>query len=544
MSFTLFRLIAPLRPLLGRLGTLLTPPESEPRDYPFAPTDVAQLHRLTAGDAADQLDDSTWRDLLLDRYSERLALDTSIFGRQVLYRRLRAGADDAEAARRRERIETLTADPARLAGLQRVLRALRMAEAEVAELLFDPHWRAPLAPGWLAWRFLLPLALVASIAAALLLSPLGWGALALVLYWLVLPQMRYRERMEEWKRLLPPLQMMLRVCALLDGSSHPLAGDFAGRGAQAGRIGRALVRSPLVEQVPGAQEYPDWFLLANVRHYFKGTALVAGQRDFLRACYWLCADLDADVALARHLLVTPSWCWAGRGAPRALDIEEGVHPLVEGADALSISLDGKGAFVSGQNGVGKSTLLRMLGLNLATARAFGFCYARHAVLPAVPVVASMQNEDSLLGGQSLYIAELARARELLAAARGPGPVVCLIDEIFRGTNHEESVSAAAAVLDELARHALVVVSSHNLVLGPLLAHRLAPWRVERDVNGSLRLAPGVLGRTNGIALLASHGFDAALQERAGKVAGWLAGQRHTGAGADLLDEAPCRAAAP
>jgi DNA mismatch repair ATPase MutS len=120
----------------------------------------------------------------------------------------------------------------------------------------------------------------------------------------------------------------------------------------------------------------------------------------------------------------------------------------------------------------------MLGLNLAAARGFGFCYANKASLPALPVVASMQNEDSLLGGQSLYIAELARARELLAAA-GRRPVVCLVDEVFRGTNHEEAVSSAAAVVDELAGKALVVVSSHNLVLGSQLAEQLAPWRIER-----------------------------------------------------------------
>lgn len=163
----------------------------------------------------------------------------------------------------------------------------------------------------------------------------------------------------------------------------------------------------------------------------------------------------------------------------------------------------------------------MLGLNLIVAGAFGFCYAERASLPALPVVASMQNEDSLLGGQSLYVAELARARSLIARARGATPVVCLVDEIFRGTNHEESVSAATAVVDELARHALVVVSSHNLVLGSLLAHALAPWRIVHSGAG-LVLEPGVLGRTNGVALLAEHGFDETVQRRAEQVAGWLA----------------------
>jgi DNA mismatch repair ATPase MutS len=287
--------------------------------------------------------------------------------------------------------------------------------------------------------------------------------------------------------------------------------------------------------IPGvsvAREYANWFAAADVRHYYRTLDRVFGQRDFLRACYLSCAELEADVALARHLAEREDWCWAGRSDARALALDGGVHPLLGEARGLSVALDGKGAFLSGQNGVGKSTFLRMLGLNLVVARAFGFCYAERASLPALPVVASMQNEDSLLGGQSLYVAELTRARLLLARARGDAPIVCLVDEIFRGTNHEESVSAATAVVDELARHALVVVSSHNLVLGSLLAHALAPWRIVRSGDG-LVLEPGVLGRTNGVALLAEHGFDEGVQRKAEQVAGWLAQRRRSDACADV-----------
>jgi hypothetical protein len=526
MSFTVFRLFDGWRPLLARfsrqLRALLTPGEGpEPHDYPFAPTDVAQLQRLTAHDRPDALDDQSWRDLLLDRYSEQLSLETSIFGRQALYRRLRNGASDEEAVLRRARIETLLADRARLDGLHRTLRPLRHADIEVAGLLFDPALPVPEQPGWLRMWFLIPLMLLASIAAALLLSPAAWTGTAIAMYLLVGPQMRYRERMEALRRLTLALQMMLRVCSLLDGSAHPLAGDFTGRGAQAGRINRGLARPPGVELVPGVKEYGDWFMLGNVRHYFESSRLVFGQRDFLRACYELCANLEADVALARHLLATPAWCWAQRSSARSLALEGGVHPLVDGASALSIALDGKGAFLSGQNGVGKSTFLRTLGLNLAAARAFGFCYARRASLPALPVAASMQNEDSLLGGESLYVSELRRARELLAAAQDGRDAIYLVDEIFRGTNHMESVAAAAAVLDVLAGHGLVIVSSHNLILAPLLRHRLDPYCIARGGDGALALAGGVLAETNGVALLSRHGFGAQVEQRAARVARWL-----------------------
>jgi hypothetical protein len=542
MSSTVLHLFTGWSPLLTHFIKRMTTADFAPQDHVFAPTDVARLHGLTAHERADTLDDQTWSDLLLDRYSERLSVETSILGRQALYRRLRNGIGGEEAALRRTRIETLLADRTRLDGLHHTLRALRHADTEAAGLLFDPASVPPVEPGWLRAWWLIPLLLAASIAAALLLSPVAWAGTALAMYLLVAPQMRYREGMEAWDRQARALQMMLRVCSLMDGSAHPMAADFAGRGTTAGRISRRLAPSPLLDMVPFVNDYTTWFLLAKVRHYFKSARLPFEQRPFLRECYALCAELEADVALARHLLATPAWCWAQRSAPRSLALDGAVHPLVDGASALSIGLEGKGAFLSGQNGVGKSTFLRTLGLNLAAARAFGFCYARQASLPALRVVASMQNEDSLLGGQSLYIAELARARALLAAAADGGrPVVCLIDEIFRGTNHEESVSAAAAVLDELASRSLVVVSSHNLVLGPLLAHRLAPWRVARGPDGVPALEPGMLGRTNGIALLADRGFGQAVQDKAEKVARWLASQRGGGAGADLLDDAPRRA---
>jgi hypothetical protein len=80
----------------------------------------------------------------------------------------------------------------------------------------------------------------------------------------------------------------------------------------------------------------------------------------------------------------------------------------------------------------------------------------------------------------------------------------------------------------------VVVSSHNLVLGPLLAHRLAPWRIERVADGGLRLEPGVLGHTNGVALLAEHGFSEGIQRKAARIAAWLAGRRDAEGSADVL----------
>ncbi|HWW70612.1 MAG TPA: hypothetical protein VN089_11775 [Duganella sp.] len=284
-------------------------------------------------------------------------------------------------------------------------------------------------------------------------------------------------------------------------------------------LGIPTVTVPMgtMADLPGAREYADWLWLMNIRHYFNSREVVRANLDLLRASFQRIAALEADLALARHLAEAPRYCWAEQGPDVAMT--DAVHPLLAEPSPLSFAFERRGVFVSGQNGIGKSTLLRTVGLNLIVARAFGFSYADAAVTPSLPVYSSMQNEDALEGGESLYIAELRRARELLALA-GQAPAIFIIDEIFRGTNHLESISAAAAVLHTLSASGRVIVSSHNLVLAPLLAEALAPWCVSR-VDGGLQLAPGVLKETNGIALLAARGFDAAISAKANRVHDWL-----------------------
>lgn len=492
-----------MSPLVGKLRALFMIPDSDPVDFPFVDSDVAQFQRVRHDPARHAIDDATWTDLLLGEWRRLLSPEVSIFGQQVLYQRLR---DGVEGAGQPARIRALMSDPAALADLHGQCASLRRADKEIATLLYEDE--APAIPWWAGKTWPLPVALLLTVA-GVVLSPLSWLGTALVMYLLVGTQMRYYQRVEELARSIHALQMLLRVDSLLHGPGR------------AGKLNRALSRSPIVLFMPGARGYVDWFMLDNVNHYFTCVRLVHANRDFLRDAFERIANLEADIALARHLLATERFCWAVTDDGMA--IEGMVHPMLRDAQPLSMTLQGKGAFISGQNGIGKSTLLRSVGLNLVAARAFGFCYASRASVPHTPVYASMQAEDSLLDGESLYMAELRRARELLAAAEGPHPGIFVIDEIFRGTNHMESVSAAASVLDVLAARGLVIVSSHNLVLAPLLQHRLDPLCVAKRADGALALSPGVLAHTNGIALLAERGFGAAIEGNAVKVFDWLSG---------------------
>jgi hypothetical protein len=335
MTPILLQLLRAWRPLGRQVARWFRPGEPVPQDHPFAPTDLAQLLRVSgadrSGDRSAELDDATWRDLLLARYLDTLGVDASIFGRQVLYRRLRAGAgpgagsgaDEPNVSSlsvQRARVTRLLQEPAQLDALHARLACLRAADIEGATLLMQDE--PPLRPGWVSHLLWLPLLLAASIVAALLVSPWGWVGAGVAMVFLIRTRMRYQDSIGPWKRSLRALQMLLRACSLLDGSGLMLTEAFAGRADIGGRLNRALSRSLVAKTIPDAAEYANWFLAAEVRHYFQTVGLVFGQRAFLRECFWLCAELEADVALARHLRTRTregaAWCWADSSGQRTL----------------------------------------------------------------------------------------------------------------------------------------------------------------------------------------------------------------------------------
>jgi hypothetical protein len=494
---------------------LLLPAETPVEDYPFVPSDVAMYQRTLDSGGGGTLDAQTWDDMLLQPYSAQLAKETSIFGQQELHHRLHADASPGAVAASAVRVRALAADAGQRQLLHKTCDGLRRSDREISEHLFGAE--APAKPRWVVFLRWLPVAFLLSVVLAL---ASGWMALwgVVVALWLLLMgvQVRFRDDAEAWFRIQRTMQQMLRTHSLLARLDQPLAAPFREDAARAGKINRAIGQ-PLTRNLPGVREYADWLWQMNIRNYFDSREVVRLNVDFLRRSFRLVAALEANVALARHLAQTPRYCWTEQGD--AVALTQVVHPLLADAAPLSFALERQGAFISGQNGIGKSTLLRTVGLNLIVARAFGFCYAERALTPGLPVYSSMQSEDALDGGESLYIAELRRAHELLALA-GQAPAIFIIDEIFRGTNHLESISAATAVLHTLSASGKVIVSSHNLVLAPLLADCLVPLCVS-SVAGRLQLAPGVLQDTNGIALLGTRGFDAAISAKANRVYDWL-----------------------
>jgi hypothetical protein len=487
----------------------------------------------------ERIDDQTWRDLELQRYVDQVAQPLSIFGRQVLVHRLRSGRAAAGRADTVLALQTSALAPAIQPALEQARHTLRRVDCEIAGLLFADA-PAPL-PSWLPQCAVVPVALLL----ALVIMALGWLAVGGVLLLLALTvsawvQIKLHAPLRLWHSQKQGLLAMLRAGrTFAQAAPHPLLAHAAAQHNAVQRLLKAFGPRP-IERLPALVEYANLLALYQYRRLGTEIALLARERAVLQAVFRCVADTEVHLALHAHVSQraaqpTQPLCWASPVEPgaRQLSMQGLVNPLLPDAQPLDLRLFGHSAFVTGQNGVGKSTLLRGVGLNLVVAQAFGFCYARACSLPAAVVHTSLQIEDSLEQGHSLFVAEVRRAQQLLRlaqfTAQGGLSVMFIIDEIFRGTNHLESVSAAAAVLHELAQHALVLVSSHNLVLAPLLVGDFKALCVTREGartgsgdSPALCLVPGVLAHTNGLALMAEMGLAQHTAARASGVFDWLA----------------------
>jgi len=172
--------------------------------------------------------------------------------------------------------------------------------------------------------------------------------------------------------------------------------------------------------------------------------------------------------------------------------------------------------VSGSNMSGKSTLLRVIGVNVVLAQAGAPVRADRMRLSPVALGSTLGIQDSLHAGASRFYAEITRIRQMADLTGGGRAVLFLLDELLHGTNsHDRAIGAEGVLRSLLGRGAMGVATTHDLALTSLAA-RLAPAAAnyhfeDRLENGRMvfdySLRPGVVMHSNAIELMRSVGLD-------------------------------------
>ncbi|HUP44291.1 MAG TPA: DNA mismatch repair protein MutS [Thermoanaerobaculia bacterium] len=233
------------------------------------------------------------------------------------------------------------------------------------------------------------------------------------------------------------------------------------------------------------------------------------------------AELEALSSLASFAFENPSFATpviAG-GEPR-LEAEELGHPLIPAArrvtNDLRLGPDQRLLIISGSNMSGKSTFLRSTGVAAVLAFAGGVVCARSLRITPMNVGASIRINDSLQEGASRFYAEILRIRQILDLAGGGTPLLFLLDEILHGTNsHDRRIGAGGVIRRLVETGAMGLVSTHDLALAEI-AEAIGPHAAnvhfeDHIEDGKMifdyRMRPGVVTRSNALALMRSVGID-------------------------------------
>jgi DNA mismatch repair ATPase MutS len=243
-----------------------------------------------------------------------------------------------------------------------------------------------------------------------------------------------------------------------------------------------------------------------------------------RTWFQALGQLEALSSIATLAHDHPDWAFATVDASAdRIDAVAIGHPMlredVRVANDVTLGPIGSVLLITGSNMSGKSTMLRAIGVNTALAYAGAPVCAVSFRLPRVRLYTSINVRDSLAIGASLYMAQLARLKEIVEAARAAPtdePCCYLFDEILSGTNSADRTTAVRAIVHELLQlNAIGALTTHDLALAadPEIARHATPVHFSETIDPDsasmsfdYRMRPGVVQWSNALALMRLMGF--------------------------------------
>lgn len=273
--------------------------------------------------------------------------------------------------------------------------------------------------------------------------------------------------------------------------------------------------------------------LSEVLTFYQVIADIARIRPEIEAVYLYVGEVDVALSIAALRAGLPYHCQPQFLSPsKKLEVKALIHPLVKNCVPNDLTLEGNSLLLTGSNMSGKSTFIRAINLNVIGAQVLNTVFAQNYIAPKFAIASSIRISDDLLDEKSYYMEEVNAIGELLEKAENSTiPTLFTIDEVFKGTNTIERVSAAKAILEQLnqGQH-LVLVSTHDIELTQLLEsgfqlHCFQEQIEDQQLSFDYKLRPGALSKRNAISILEIAGYPTSIIAEARRISEKLEGEK-------------------
>jgi len=487
---------------------------------------ISEYHKLVS--ALDKskfyIDDQTWQDLTMDEVYSILDRTLSKSGEQALYNLLRTPSFDAlEIKQRSLIIDFFRNNKSVREKLQFALYMLgREKENGVITLLWGPE--IPVIKANLVFYIMSGLA-VFSIASLFINIGLGLLMIVTMFFCNFIVHGIAKKNISGDIPSIGRIGSMIKTAQMVKGIDASVLKEkmeSLNKSFEAcSYITKRTMSLGRVEGMDIVTDYFSIFFLMDEISYFSSIKGINKQRKELRNIYSILGELDAFISLASYRdnivkFVVPEFT----GGESEIEIVDGKHPLISEAVPNTIKLLRGGIILTGSNMSGKSTFLRMLGVNAIMAQTIATCIATSYKASLLKVLTSISPSDNIMGGKSYYLGEAEALLRIIKSSQDNIPSLCMIDEIFRGTNPVERVSAAAEILDYLPDHnAMTIAATHDIELTEMVNNHYECYYFTEDVgqNGLIfdyKIRKGVSKTRNAIKVLKFLGYPDEIIDKA------------------------------
>lgn len=486
---------------------------------------ISSFYRLDPG-GDDLVDQSTWTELEIDRIFSHLNRTITLPGSQFLYRQFRtARSDSNEHDHLYDLITHLKNDRRLRERLQVALLPLRKLDADLSSL-FAGAWEKP--PRFARWMPLYPWLFLGIVLAAVLFQPVLWFLVAAMMASSWVMRLLVFDRISCKMPDCIQLVRMLNLSIQLAKWEHPAIHEELKKCRAHRKVAKITVNKLFWMTVDASDfdemssliiRYIQFFLITDIIAYFRWIRFYGRYAAAWRELFDTVAYLDSALAITAFKQSCPIITRVEWLNKPMIDAKGLYHPLIDHAVPNDLVLEDRSLLITGSNMSGKTTFIKTIGVNLILARAVGLACAVRFVTAPFTLLTAISADESLDGAKSYYYREIERILALINQDSAKGPYLFLIDELFRGTNTAERLAAGGAVLENLSKKGMVMVTTHDVELESLLHENFAMVHFREEIKAGVhffdyRIHQGPCRSRNAIRLLQLIGYPPQLVQRA------------------------------
>lgn len=243
--------------------------------------------------------------------------------------------------------------------------------------------------------------------------------------------------------------------------------------------------------------------------------LIEKYRTEFEETYKILGELDCLIAIASYrdsveYYTTP--ILRKSNTYKSIEFEALNHPLIEKPVSNSLNTV-QSVLITGSNASGKSTFLKAVAINAILAQTIYTCLAKEYKSCYFNVYSSMALNDNLESNESYYIVEIKSLKRIMKGLSSETPVLCVIDEVLRGTNTIERIAASSEIIDYLSNNnCICICATHDIELAQILGNRIENYHFQEFFEGDkikfdYKIYTGKSASCNAIRLLKILGFN-------------------------------------